>query len=978
MKNKKENILKAWIMVEHLSEGDISLKDRNCKRIELSEEEDYFSFFMGEINKKKLKPNQKGGIVLYFNIFEFEEAVNLLRKNFNPGQIDEDLRLGHKFSFALYFDNNLRLARDMTFFTASSYILNTSFVPSEKKFLKFENDFLKYEEENKNNISQIFDSSEDEDYPKFFNEAFAKLMDEYSVKIDKCRMKALNNLGSDATNLHSFFISDLQKAKEISTGNLNKYLEGSTEGSESVYTRVDLNSRKDHKNFNPQIFKDILKPINYPNSRFPSNPDHSLYLMQQVAVNLSIGYDDTQSMRSVNGPPGTGKTTLLKDIFSELVVEQAYEIAKLKSKTIADGLTYFKNGKIGILPISIADKGIVVASSNNGAVQNIVKELPLISEIDEKFIEELKEADYFWGISNPKVSAKWEKGPGDKIQEVPEVPNEEEKYWGLFSLEGGRKSNMDHIIKSLDFVFQHLDKDYIPKPDIYDEFLAAYKSALDHKNCIQVIAEKAEIVQELKLCDKRIEDLRHNQIESINESVEALKLQKPCFFEFKKNKEYRREMRVLSDQLISLLEEEGKLKKRKAALMADRDRINKDLNNLKAKANDIKINKENNINFLNMCEPYDQLHKSNPWFDKKYRIMQSRLFILALKIRKQFLYENKRSIRAAYNIWKNQNEYIGNKELILQAWNWTNLTIPVISSTFASFSRMFKYLDKECIGYLFVDEAGQALPQASVGAIFRSKKVMVVGDPAQIKPVLTLDSQILGNLGKCYNVSAKYLSENASTQTLVDDIGKYGFYKNEEDWIGIPLWVHRRCKNPMFNISNEISYDGNMVQSTDIPGKGFWYNVSGHADDKYVKKQGDKLKEIISKLIDENPKINDKNKKDTIYVISPFRNVAYQLSTELAYIGFTRYSPAGRPTNVGTVHTFQGKEAPIVFLVLGCDEKSKGAASWAVGTANPNIMNVAATRAKDEFYIIGDQELFLNLGSDVIEKTYNVLVEFNS
>ena len=41
--------------------------------------------------------------------------------------------------------------------------------------------------------------------------------------------------------------------------------------------------------------------------------------MQQVAVNLAIGYDN-ERIRSVNGPPGTGKTTLLKDIFAEFVV----------------------------------------------------------------------------------------------------------------------------------------------------------------------------------------------------------------------------------------------------------------------------------------------------------------------------------------------------------------------------------------------------------------------------------------------------------------------------------------------------------------------------------------------------------------------------------------------------------------------------------------------------------------------------------
>jgi superfamily I DNA and/or RNA helicase len=381
---------------------------------------------------------------------------------------------------------------------------------------------------------------------------------------------------------------------------------------------------------------------------------------------------------------------------------------------------------------------------------------------------------------------------------------------------------------------------------------------------------------------------------------------------------------------------------------------------------------------LDMDVDYGELQLSNPWFDEEYRKLQSKLFIAALKLRKQFLYDNLKSIKASYIIWNKQKDYLDNKQVIAHAWNWINMVIPVISSTFASINTMCKNLEKDAIGYLFVDEAGQALPQASVGAIFRSKQVMVVGDPAQIKPVLTLDSSILRMLGKHYEVSGKYLSNEASTQTLVDDISRYGFYKTQDKWIGIPLWVHRRCKNPMFDISNAISYDGNMVQSTDVPGKAYWYDVSGSASDKYVKEQGEFLRDKILELFNQNPDINDKSKKDIIYVISPFKNVAYQLSQELKQIGFTRYGENGKPTNIGTVHTFQGKEAPIVFLVLGCDERSRGAANWAMGSANPNIMNVAATRAKEEFYIIGDKQLFLGMKSDVINETYRILERFNN
>ncbi|WP_240501926.1 AAA domain-containing protein [Bacillus sp. MUM 13] len=60
--------------------------------------------------------------------------------------------------------------------------------------------------------------------------------------------------------------------------------------------------------------------------------------------------------------------------------------------------------------------------------------------------------------------------------------------------------------------------------------------------------------------------------------------------------------------------------------------------------------------------------------------------------------------------------------------------------------------------------------------------------------------------------------------------------------------------------------------------------------------------------------------------------------------------------SVGTVHTFQGKEAEIVYLVTGTDEKGDGAANWSC--SKPNLINVAVTRAKNEFYVIGDYKRF--------------------
>ena len=112
-------------------------------------------------------------------------------------------------------------------------------------------------------------------------------------------MKVVLNLKTDATNLHSFFVGDLEKAKEISYDMLDSYILGKPK------KRIDLDSRLQSGKENGDVFNQILQPQNYPMARFPGNPEYALAFMQQVAVNLAI-CNDNEQMKSVNGPPGTG------------------------------------------------------------------------------------------------------------------------------------------------------------------------------------------------------------------------------------------------------------------------------------------------------------------------------------------------------------------------------------------------------------------------------------------------------------------------------------------------------------------------------------------------------------------------------------------------------------------------------------------------------------------------------------------------
>ncbi|MFJ1456820.1 DEAD/DEAH box helicase [Nocardia sp. N2S4-5] len=391
----------------------------------------------------------------------------------------------------------------------------------------------------------------------------------------------------------------------------------------------------------------------------------------------------------------------------------------------------------------------------------------------------------------------------------------------------------------------------------------------------------------------------------------------------------------------------------------------------------------------------EQREKSSPWMDEEFAAARSRLFLAALNLHRAVLTSEPQLVRSnlfgAMDVVKGVAPDNLSRDTVLAAWQMLFFIVPVVSTTFASIPTMFKSLGREALGWLFIDEAGQATPQAAVGGIWRAQRVVVVGDPRQLEPVITLPASAQERLNHHFEVDDQWSPRGSSVQTISDRTNRFGMWLPNSDregqtWVGSPLRVHRRCDRLMFSVSNAIAYDGTMVYGVtrkaefDLLEKNLWFDVPAvKGGGKWNEHEGAHVLDTLKKLrtgiqrrmrdeVRSRPSrppgwtVSDeasqaelqRRLEDSVFVVSPFRDVTSELRKYLRKNGI-RLSPS----RLGTIHTTQGKEADVVILVLGTSADEDGARNWASST--PNLLNVAVTRARRRLVVVGDYKAWSKL-----------------
>lgn len=279
---------------------------------------------------------------------------------------------------------------------------------------------------------------------------------------------------------------------------------------------------------------------------------------------------------------------------------------------------------------------------------------------------------------------------------------------------------------------------------------------------------------------------------------------------------------------------------------------------------------------------------------------------------------------------------------------------------------------------LIVDEAGQVLPEVAAASFALAKKALVIGDTEQIAPIWnSLPGIDIGNMVEENILPGGTQEELTDAYAVICDSGKSAAsgsvmkiaqfnsrYQYDPDLVrGMYLYEHRRCFDNIIGYCNALCYHGKLQpkrgagKETLFPAMGYLHidgkGMQANGGSRYNASEAEAVAAWLAAYKEEIEHHYGKPLHKVVGVVTPFSAQVDAIKAALCKLGIN-CSSGDDSLTVGTVHSLQGAERGIVlFSPVYSKHKDGGFID-----SDNSMLNVAVSRAKDSFLVFGDMDLF--------------------
>ncbi|NQE35876.1 ATP-dependent RecD-like DNA helicase [Microcoleus sp. IPMA8] len=693
----------------------------------------------------------------------------------------------------------------------------------------------------------------------------------------------------------------------------------------------------------------------------PQLPKHEVIYMGAFPTHAptnsqlkALKHAQSEPVTAVQGPPGSGKTTLILHLIAQQVVNRALRL--IDGEEDINNLT-------------------VVSSTNNKAVDNVIEKIDEWlnnDRLEHNFlylkggsieniqkagcaIEQLKKGiEYIQQHSFNETAFNQNKQKIKQIQD--DILLNESNYLAARHQRALDEERLPHLREEIQTLQQHLDEVIATQSNLqqratdlaeYEQLpIEAYrKIELRFSNAERQMpegrlpwwtrlwrwitgrTEKQIITKAVLACESAIESTFNTPFPVENP---------------KNRREFFQELGRVTDKLAQAKDLQH--------VQASLPTIAEDIANTEQQKDE--ADRELTSLESSLAIPLEDFYAS---FHEKFHNQHQELFKISREFLTQQALQDKDNVKKALKLYldclsgysKAPNKFKINQEEYFKA---ISLIFPVISCGLYSVRNMLPRVS-ECVDRTIIDEAGMIPLHQSFPLLIRSRKAIIVGDPLQIEPVITLSDRRRDNYRQTAFIDKGLTEIDYNSYSPEEEYSATTYHRaagatgeNGNTGNGICLMEHYRCQPSIIQYCNAIAGYNLEIKTEPVDSllerHLIAYDVEGNIRNNINLEEVTAVCEIIQNLVNQGYSLED------IGVISAFRAQANALEESI-----TKKFPQFKKKSVGTIHNFQGSEKKVIILSTKVC-RSQDNVRWI--NRRPNLLNVAVSRAKELFILVGN------------------------